>query len=117
MALASPTDHNRDDAGDRAYGLLSLSKKARSLTICRCHQKGGTTFSSVILRLWVLGLEPKTSHTVVQNSTNWANWSVITPINPYCDGLTLYMLSNFGAFQLEFLCITSNSYLFYSPDI
>ena len=54
-------------------------RRLECLTICRCHYKG-STFSSVILRPWVLvrsGLEPETSRTEVRKSTNWANRSVV----------------------------------------
>ena len=49
-------------------------RRLESLTICRCHYKG-STFSSVILRPWVLvrsRFEPATSRTAVRCSTNWA---------------------------------------------
>ena len=50
-------------------------RRLESLTICRCHYKG-STFSSVILRPWLLvrsRFEPATSRTAVRCSTNWAN--------------------------------------------
>ena len=53
--------------------------KLESLTICRCHSKG-STFSSVILRPWVLvwtGFEPVTSRSADWRSPNWANQVVV----------------------------------------
>ena len=52
-------------------------RRLESLTICKCHYKS-STFSSVILRPWVVvrpGFEPTTSRTVVRHFTNWANRS------------------------------------------
>ena len=49
-------------------------RRLESLTICRWNYKG-STFSSVILRSWVLirpGFEPATSHMTARCSTNWA---------------------------------------------
>ena len=54
-------------------------RRLDSLTICRYHYKG-STFSSVILRTWVLvrpGFERATSRTRVRYSTNWANRSAV----------------------------------------
>ena len=51
-----------------------------SLTVYRCHCKDGT-FSSVILRPWVLvrpGFEPKTSRSADRRSPNWANQAAVT---------------------------------------
>ena len=49
------------------------------LTICRCHNKG-CTFSSVILRPWVLvqmGFEPATSHSAYCRLSNCANRAAV----------------------------------------
>ena len=52
-SLTSPADHNREDAGDGTYGLLSLSEKTRmsKITICRCHHKGSTLIIRVINKI------------------------------------------------------------------
>jgi len=50
-----------------------------SLTVYRCHCKG-STFSSVILRPWVLvrpGFEPTTSRSADRRSLNWANQAAV----------------------------------------
>ena len=50
-------------------------RKLERLTVCRCHCKG-ITFSSVILRPWVLVLpvfEPTTFRSTDRRSPNWAN--------------------------------------------
>ena len=50
-------------------------RKLESLTVCGCHCKG-ITFSSVILRPWVLVLpvfEPTTFRSTDRRSPNWAN--------------------------------------------
>ena len=50
-------------------------RRLECLTICRCHIKG-STFSSVILRPWVLvklEFEPTTSRSADQCLSNWAN--------------------------------------------
>ena len=50
-------------------------RKIESLTVCRCHCKG-ITFSTVILRPWVLVLpvfEPTTFRSTDGRSPNWAN--------------------------------------------
>ena len=62
---------------DGAYGFSSLSQKNRmsNVSICRCHNKG-STFSSVILIPWVLGrpgFEPGTSRSADRPLSNWAN--------------------------------------------
>ena len=64
---------------DGAYGFSSLSGKTRSLTICRCDNKG-STFSSFILRPWVLvqmGFEPATSHSAYCRLSNCANRAAV----------------------------------------
>ena len=64
---------------DGAYGFSSLSGKTRSLTICRCDNKG-STFSSFILRPWVLvqmGFEPATSHSAHCRLSNCANRAAV----------------------------------------
>ena len=64
---------------DGAYGFSSLSGKTRSLTICRCDNKG-STFSSFILRPWVLvqmGFEPSTSHSAYCRLSNCANRAAV----------------------------------------
>ena len=50
-------------------------RRLESLTVCRCHCKG-STFSSVILRPWVLvlpGFEPTTFRSADPRPPNWAN--------------------------------------------
>ena len=50
-------------------------RRLEFITVCRCHNKG-STFSSVILRPWVLvrpGFEPATSRKAYRRLTNWAN--------------------------------------------
>ena len=64
---------------DGAYGFSSSSGKTRSLTICRCDNKG-STFSSFILRPWVLvqmGFEPATSHSAYCRLSNCANRAAV----------------------------------------
>ena len=64
---------------DGAYGFSSLSGKTRSLTICRWNNKG-STFSSFILRPWVLvqmGFEPATSHSAHCRLSNCANRAAV----------------------------------------
>ena len=55
-------------------------RRLESLTICRCHYKGGA-FSTIILRPWVLvwpGFEPATSRTLIRcSATGWGNRSAI----------------------------------------
>ena len=54
-------------------------RRLESLTICRCHYKG-STFSSVILRPWVLvqlGFEPANSRSADRRSPNWANHAAV----------------------------------------
>ena len=49
-------------------------RRLECLTICRCHNEG-STFSSVILRLWVMvwpGFEPLTSHSSDRHLSNLA---------------------------------------------
>ena len=59
-----------------------------SLTACRCRYKG-STFFSVVLRLWVLvqpGFEPTTSRSAVWRSPNWANQAAVSsPIFSFTD--------------------------------
>ena len=53
-SFTSPANHfNTEDAGDGACGLYSVSERRESLTNCWRNYKG-STFSSVILRPWVL---------------------------------------------------------------
>ena len=50
-------------------------RRLECLTICRCHNNE-STFSSVILRPWVLirsGIEPATSRSTDRRLTHWAN--------------------------------------------
>ena len=66
-SLTSPTG---EDTGDGTYGSY-----LGCLAYCRCHSKE-STFSSVIIRPWVLvrpGLEPSTSRTTVWYPTKWGN--------------------------------------------
>ena len=49
-----------------------MESALESFTICRCHYKLSSTFSSIMLRPWVLvrsGFEPSTSRTLVRCST------------------------------------------------
>ena len=60
---------------DGAYAYRPYPRGQVSLTICRCNYKS-STFSSVILRPWVLvqpGYEPMTSCTLVRCSTEPTN--------------------------------------------
>ena len=55
-------------------------RRLESIIICRCHYKD-STFSSVILRPWVLvqpGFKLTTSCSADRRSPNWANWVVAT---------------------------------------
>ena len=57
-------------------------RRLECLTICRCHDKG-STFSSVILRPWVLvrpRFELTTSRSAGRRSTNWANRAAVTEL-------------------------------------
>ena len=54
-------------------------RRLESPTICRCHYKD-STFSSVILRPWVLvrqGFELKTSRSAGRRSPNWPNRAAV----------------------------------------
>ena len=52
-SLTSSANKCGEEAGDRAYGLLSLSEKAGISNHCRFHSKG-SILSVVIFRPWVL---------------------------------------------------------------
>ena len=55
------------------------SRRLECLTFCRCHCKG-STFSSVILRPWVLvqpRFEPATTCSADRHLPNWAHWAMV----------------------------------------
>ena len=57
----------------------SYSRRLECLTISRCHYKG-STFSSVILRPWVLvqlWFEPATTCSADRRLSSWANWATV----------------------------------------
>ena len=55
------------------------SRRLECLTFCRCHCRG-STFSSVILRPWVLvqpRFEPATTCSADRHLPNWAHWAMV----------------------------------------
>ena len=89
--------HQYCETGPKVYH--PYPRRLESLTICRCRYKG-STFSSVILRPWVLvqsRFEPATSCTAVRCSTNWANPGALRVIKKWQTPLyfrcTMYSLT------------------------
>ena len=65
------------------YSLTSLSEKTRKSNHFQMLEQG-STFSSIILRPWVVvrpGIEPETSRTADWRLTNWANQAAVKLCN------------------------------------
>ena len=71
----SPATSDREDAGKGAYGFPSTSR-TRIPNHFRCHSLGGSTFSSDILRLWML-VQSRAWTLDLRRSVTWTNQSAV----------------------------------------